>query len=508
LSSNEPLAVPADATAPVPAKAAAADGSHKLVLRNAGILMIAQVIAMPISVVVNAVMGRFIGPADFGLLYLASTFCSFGFLLVHWGQAGTLPSLVARDRSRAGELLGTALAWRLPAAVVVVGAMAAGSLALGYGRDFAQVLALCGLVGLVNAIWSAGVELIRGFERTDIMAYAQVGGPLLGGIAVIGVLVLGGGLPAVLLAQAATAVVVLALVWKGVRSAGVRSVTVRAATLRELATAGVPFLVFGITMELQSNIDAMYMSKLVPHEVVGWLSAARRLLGVLVQPASAIIIALYPTLCRLHAEDNQAYVRTSANALRSTAMLAVPLALGCALFPEIGVSIFGREAFGPAEDNLRVMSAFVLLVYFSMPLGSILLAGGKQRAWSAVQALCLVFSLVLDPLLIPWFQERTGNGGLGVCVAGVASEVFMVGLGVWLAPPGVFNRALLKQFALVLLAGAAMAGAALLLGFASPFVAAPVALGAYAVCLYFVGALDREMLASLRGAIARKLRRS
>jgi O-antigen/teichoic acid export membrane protein len=493
-----------DQAAPNPT---AVDGNQSLVLRNAGIMVAAQVLAVPISVVVNAVMGRYLGPADFGLLYLASTFCTFGFLIVHWGQAGTLPSLVARDRSRAGELLGSALAWRVPVAIVVVGVLVVGSLGLGYGRTFAIVIALCGLVGAFNAMGTACVEMIRGFERVNVMAYVQVGGPLLSGACMIGVLVLGGGLPSVLLAQAATSFIVLTMVWRSVRSVGITSITPKRATVRELVVTGVPFFVFGVTMELQSNIDAMYMSRLVPNEVVGWLSAARRLLGVLVQPASAIIIAMYPTLCRLNSEDYGAYVRTSAKALYGTTMLAVPLAAGCGLFPEIGVSIFGRAAFGPAEDNLRVMSVFLLLVYFSMPLGSILLAGGKQRAWSSVQALCLVFSLVLDPILIPWFQRETGNGGLGVCVAAVISEVAMVGLGIWLAPRGIFDRALFRQLGLLLVAGAAMVTTAWIFSFTSAFVAAPISIGVYVACLWLVGGIDRELVAALRGAVLRKLGR-
>ena len=43
-------------------------------------------------------------------------------------------------------------------------------------------------------------------------------------------------------------------------------------------------------------------------------------------------------------------------------------------------------------------------------------------------------SLVLNPLLVPWFQQRAGNGGLGVSVATVVSEVLMVAGGFWLAP--------------------------------------------------------------------------
>jgi O-antigen/teichoic acid export membrane protein len=260
-------------------------------------------------------------------------------------------------------------------------------------------------------------------------------------------------------------------------------------------------------MALQPNIDALFMAKLVPDEVVGWHAAARRLTGVLVFPANAIIAALYPTLCRLHAENHDEYLRTASSAIRTTTILSVPLALGCFLYPDIGIRIFSRDSFGAAEDNLRILAGFLFLLYFSMPLGCALLAGGKQRAWSMVQIACIVFSVTLDPVLIPWFQERAGNGGLGVCVATLVSELFMVGLGIWLTPKGLFDRKLLRQLGLALAAGGAMYAIARLLGGLTVFVAAPIAVVGYVLCLWLIGGLDRDQIAAFRGIFARKLAR-
>ncbi|MEO6598800.1 MAG: polysaccharide biosynthesis C-terminal domain-containing protein [Polyangiaceae bacterium] len=109
-----------------------------------------------------------------------------------------------------------------------------------------------------------------------------------------------------------------------------------------------------------------------------------------------------------------------------------------------------------------------------MPLGLCIMAAGKQRAWSIVQSLCVVASLVLDPLLIPWFQRRTGNGGLGLSVAGVASEVLVIGCGLALAPRGTFDRRFARSVLLATLSGGAMALAAHFMRHITPFVAAPL----------------------------------
>src|SRR6266481_2317584 len=112
-----------------------------LVLRNTMLLVVGQVLGMPLSIVVNAVMARHLGPEDFGYIYLATTFATFGFLLGAWGQSGTLPAMVAKDRGQAGVLLGTGLAWRAASSLVVYGVMAVGCLILGYSTEFQVALA-------------------------------------------------------------------------------------------------------------------------------------------------------------------------------------------------------------------------------------------------------------------------------------------------------------------------------------------------------------------------------
>ena len=73
-----------------------------LVLRNALYLVGAQAVAMPLSILINVLMARYLGAAQFGHFYLAGTFVAFGFLFVSWGQNGTLPAKVARDHARSG----------------------------------------------------------------------------------------------------------------------------------------------------------------------------------------------------------------------------------------------------------------------------------------------------------------------------------------------------------------------------------------------------------------------
>ena len=250
----------------------------------------------------------------------------------------------------------------------------------------------------------------------------------------------------------------------------------------------------------------MLLSNLAPPEVVGWHAASMKLVGALVFPASSLITALYPTLFRLHAEDRDAYRETAAGALRTATVLVVPLALGCAVFPQLGVAIFGQGAFGPALDNLRVLAPYVFLVYFSMTLGCCLSAAGRRRAWVLLQFGCVGAAAALDVLLIPWFQARTGNGGLGVAASLLIGEVFVVAGAAWLAPAGLLGR----RFAITALraaaGGLAMVLAASWLGGLTPWIAAPVSVATYMSVLLLLGGPD--VLRGIRELLGPRLARS
>jgi O-antigen/teichoic acid export membrane protein len=491
--------VPTEQTAPVATK--------QLVFRNTMLLTLAQVLGVPLSILLNAVTARYLGAGALGYMYLGTTFNSFAFLGVEWGQGGALPSLVATRRSEAGRILGTSLVWRAGAMVVAFLGLGVLSRVLGYNTDVRSAGALVFIGYAMNSIIDACQHTILGFERTDVAAFRQVFSGVVTVLVVLPILMLGGGLNASLVGHACVTVIVLAYTVYAIRSTPIGRLSFDTGMLKTLLQRGTPFVFITIAMVLQPNIDAVFLSKLAPADVVGWHAASRKLIGTLLFPVSALIGALYPTLCRLHATDFDEFRSAANGALRATALLVVPIALCCALYPDVGIAIYSRDSFKPAEDNLRVLSLFLFLVYFTMPIGVCLIASQRQRIWAVVQSLCLVVSAGLDPLLVPWFQRKTGNGGLGICVAAVVSELVVLGFGIALAPRGIFDRKLARSLLLASLAGVAMGAVAVALKRFGSFVSAPIAMVAYAGTLWLTGGIDESYVQAIRSFVKRKVLR-
>jgi O-antigen/teichoic acid export membrane protein len=477
-------------------------------IRNTFYLTVAQAATIPLAMANHAIAGRYLGAEDFGYMYLAGTLCGFAMLGIDWGQQDAIPALVARDRGRAGAFLGTSFATRVAFSLLAALVLAGICEAMGYSKGVLWAVAFTLPVSILNSFAAATKSTIRGFERADIPALAHVGQQLVTTAVLIPVLLLGGGLLALLTSQGAVAAVTVVVLLLTLKPVGVGRLHFDRPSVRPLLATGTPFVFFGLALALQPNIDAMYLSKLAPPEVIGWYGVSQRLIGLLMFPATALIGALYPTLCRLFAEDKQEFAKVARSALYGVTLLAVPAACGCALFPELGVSIFGRANYVRAEDNLRIQAIFLFLLYFSMPIGTCILAANKQRPWALVQCTSVVVSLLLGPFLISWFQRQTGNGGMGTSAGLAISEAVVVGCGVAMAPKGVIDKGVLKVVGLALISGVVMTVLALLTKPISLFLAVPLSLVGYGVTAWLTGALQPSTITMVKSFVGRKLARN
>jgi O-antigen/teichoic acid export membrane protein len=470
-------------------------------------LVIAQLLSMPLSMSINAVLARKLGPVDFGYIFLANNFIAFGFLAVEWGQPTALPALIARDRSLASTALGTTIAWRIAAAAVVYGALVLIAKLLHYERSFQVVLGMLVIAKIFSTVCGACLDMTRGLERSSpsavsIVRYNLVSLSLLGPI-----LYAGGGLQGALIALIFADLINTAFVWKKTVSLGIGRVRLQRDMLKVLLRRGSTFMLFAIGVNIQPFVDTTMLSAFATPQVLAWQGAAAKLVGVLIFPVSALTAALYPALCRLYHDDIAEYRKLVATALRGATILVVPVALGTGLFPELGIMIFGERSFGPAEQNLRILSCFVFLLYFTMVLGISILAAGRERVWTGVQFSCVAVSAIVDPILIPWFQRHWGNGGLGVCVATVSSEIVLMLCGLIYLPRGILDRSFVKDMGRAVIAGAAMVITALMTAKFNPFIGASSSVIAYGVAIYAIGGIDPSIFETLNGIVRNKLGR-
>ena len=188
------------------------------------------------------------------------------------------------------------------------------------------------------------------------------------------------------------------------------------------------------------------------------------------------------------------------------ALLAgAPIAVGTYIFASQGTAfVYGARAYGPSADTLRVFSFYVLPVSVNIALGTVLLASGKQLPWALSKASMLLLTFVASFAVVPYFQQRTGNGGTGAAAMTVVAELGMTAAALLLLPRGLVNVRPWRDLGAPLLASAVMAVAGRLLSPAPFLLAMAGALAAYAVAVVAFGAAGRRDLEMIAEVLRRK----
>ena len=472
------------------------------VARNALYLVLGQIVTTALGVLVSALLGRTLGPADFGLFYLVSTMTSFAFTFIEWGQSSYVIRQIAQRHAEAGRLLGGTVAFRAGSAVVVGAGAVLVTWLLGYDQRTSALLALMVAATLPLSCALASGFVFRSFERMDLDAIANILAGLLSAGVLIPVMLLGGGLFPVVLAEGVAGVFALLSCFVLLRRLPVGRITASVQTLREILVGGASLFSLQLAVVAQPYFDAIFLSKLAPAAAIGWYAAAARFLGTLLIPANVIGASLYPRLSQLFVYRPAEYTRVFRAGLRPLLWLGVLAAVGTWLFADIAISlVFGVRGYTPAISILKLFALLLPLLFVNTFVGSALIAAHKQRPLAVAKVASVAVGVALDLILIPVCQTRLGNGGLGVVLALVGNELSMLATGLWLLPRGLIDWRTLGDVVrgLVAAGGTGLVGAAL--AAASPLLRVPADLLTFGLLSLLTGLVSKADLAMLRDAL-------
>jgi O-antigen/teichoic acid export membrane protein len=481
----------------------APSSARATIARNAFHLVLGQVATTALAIVFSAALGRSLGARDFGVYFLVTSFATFAYVLVDWGQQFYVIREVARSPDRGSRLLGTALVLRIAGAALVMVPMGFVAWVLGYDARTCWFSVAFIVVSLPFFLAQSYGMVFRGRDRMGLEAWVSVANKAALLALALAALSLGTGLFGVGVAQALAGLVALALAAGLYRRVTTGPLHFSRQTAREVMAGGSALVTMMLAVSAQPYLDAIILSKLAPGEAVGWFGAARNIMGTLLAPALILGAAEFPRLSRA-AADIDTFKGEVRAALRPILWLAALGGVGTFLFADLAIGIvYGQHNFAPAGAILKVYGPALFLVFIDVLFGNALTAMGRATALSVAKIGSVVLSTALDLILIPLFQKKTGNGGLGVVVAFATSEAVVFAGALFLLPRGSLGTTAALDVGRAL--GSA-ALTALLFWFLPPvpiYVGLPACVLAFSLCSIALGLVRRDDVRLLRALLRR-----
>jgi O-antigen/teichoic acid export membrane protein len=476
--------------------------------RNISVLAGSQLTTWCAAAAWTLVIPRTLGASQTGIYTLAVASGGVLTVMIGLGMRPLLVREIALDRSRAGELIATAIIVRALVALPVLGLTIGFTRVAGLDHDQATATVLGWGMCIFYVLYEPIQAGLQAVERMEYLAYSDI--ITKGAVSIAAIALVLGGVRAIGLVVTSIAVMgvtlVLNMLW--MRRHFRLDWRIPRRRLLALARDSLPYWGFAAFFTIYLWIDSLMLAVMTTSTEVGWYGMPTKLFGTLMFIPVILSTAWLPQLVTAF-RDGRLWTVARAS-VQAVVMLSLPIAAATVVVAGPMVHLLYGSGFDGSVAVLTVLGITIPPMYLNIMVNQVLVAAQRQMVWTRVMMMASVLNPLLNLGLIRYFQSAYGNGAIGAAVALLITEIVIAGVGVVLIRQS-FDRAGGSRMLRTAAATLGMVGAMVALrshGVALQLVGGAIVLVLLAIVLRAVGPDEWRQAQLAAGVVSRRLRRS
>ena len=474
----------------------------KRIAFNSAMLFYANVLTSGVSLVLVAIIARYLGKAGFGRYGYVISFCELVAVLSEMGLSKILVREVAKEQERTGEHLATAWTLRMLLSGVVLGIVlvnARGSEVAAEVQTAIWVYAVSQVIFNLTELFNS---IFRAYQRMEYQAAVVTLAQGLILVLTLGAVVLKLGLVGIFAATLAANAARFLLGWvlTARRFAHLRF----SGDVPEMARMFKEALPVGISLVLRRYIwrgGVVLLATWQGDAAAGILYGPLRVVEQMRIVPMSIVASILPVLSSRALRSPERFMGAFGKSLKVFLMLSLPLAVCLTFLAGPIVSILLGDKLAESADILRVLGWAVVFTFPNLLFGTALTAVGRQH----VETLGLALGLGLGYGVL-WRTIRS-EGALAVCWGILAAEGAFLVLSAVASRRYLRWRKLVGPFLKIAAASGLMAAVFHLGRGVHVLLLAPLGLVCFGVVLLVLRVLDEDELQALLEMVPSPARR-
>ncbi|MCC7368646.1 MAG: flippase [Chloroflexi bacterium] len=400
----------------------------RILVRNSLVVTAGGVVLKVLNVSYTLLMVRLLGEVGFGQYSTVIAFCGIFGVFFELGVAQYVQRSIAQDSDRVLDLFWNLVAVRLLLAVAGSLSIVMLAVVLGYSTTVVLGVFLLTATYLPAAFLMPLMTVLTANERFDVPTVVQIIGQLLTIGLGLALLSLGQGFLALLYTGWVVMPIQVGLcVWAMRRTKiSLPRWKVSPRTWIPLVRASLPFGLTAIALTYNFSADAVILGYWHGDAVVGWYSAAYRLVFNLVAMVGGFLVVITPSLTREYMTDPARVGRIVRLSVQGMMLLSLPAAVGVSILAGPIVRLLYGDAYEPSGPILALICWDVPLLLFNAFCGNVTAAIHLEREAARIYLLSAVVNVGLNLLLIPLYGAQAA--ALATLVSDGLSAVRFVAL--------------------------------------------------------------------------------
>ena len=389
------------------------------VFRNTSYLFISEILIKALGLFWVIFLARNLSVDKYGMYNVVVSFVAIFSFLPDLGVGIITIREIAKHKKRASKLLGEAFLLNVLLAVFTVIVAFASSYFLHIQMHFLVFISL--IILFFSTIRSVSVFYFDGMEKMQYSAILNgFNSFLLIAFAVIALLLFNGSLTAVFFGMLVGTIISMSISYVVLYKHEKIHFTLDISRSLFLLKEGVPLGIASFAALVYSRVDVVMLSKFLGDAQAGIYSAATPFPMAAVQLLNVpFVVAVYPTLSRLHSEDIDRFKKGILKSVGVIALWSITASIITSLSAPIVIPLIFGEKYDLAIPVLQVLVFIVPFISLYALLYKVLIIIHKQKNYLIISISGAVMSICFNLILIPHL------GLMGAAIAAVVTNAIL-----------------------------------------------------------------------------------
>lgn len=394
---------------------------HQRFGKNVISLFVSQLISYSLIFFYTIYLARYLGAEGYGIISFALAFSGIFSIIADLGLNTLIVREVSRNKSLANKYLINVFLIKLVLALISFFLVILVVNVLRYPITTIFVVYFISLSLIITSIYGVFYSIFQSFEKMEYQSFGLILSSIIIFVGVmIGVKIGFGVINFSIIFFISSLITLiytfLICIWKFF----IPKQDYSAKFLKEMFKEALPFGITGISVMLYINIDSVLLSIFQNNEVVGFYSAAYRLVLFLVIIPNTINIAIFPLMSKYHINSKSSLRNVNEKYFKLMLVVGIPLGVSITLLADKIILFIYGIGYINSIIALQILIWTIVFTFASAASTKLLEATNRQLILTKISIISVIINIILNLLLIPTYNY------VGASIATVATEIFLV----------------------------------------------------------------------------------
>lgn len=468
---------------------------HRLV-KNTSVIFISQILSYVLGFFITMYTARYLGAEGYGILSLALSITGIFGILADLGLNTLMVREVARNKELADTYISNTFLMKMVLSILTFGLMFSVVNIIGYSSTVSTVIYLITFSVIVNAF--TGV-LNAVFQANEKMEYVSVSTILSSAAMLVGTAVgiyyhydviyfamlyiISYGLVFIYIS--------IMYLWKF----SLPKIHIDMSFWKPTIKEAWPFGITSLSGTLYTYIDSIMLSIIQGNTVVGWYSAAYRLMLITLFIPNTVNTAIFPVMSRFYTSSRDSLNLMYERYFKYMLIIGIPMGFGTTILADKIIMLIFGSGYSQSVLALQILIWTMVFTFAGASFVQLLQSVNRQIVITKISIICVLINILLNLVLIPRYSY------IGASFATLLTEVVLVAYIIstsYKLGYGIPKKTVLKDFFKVL--GATLIMSMFLIFFKdlNLFILIILAMIVYFISLYLLKGVDNVDMALIK----------